>query len=147
MSQSSATQFLEVKSVYSVCFCYLFTHYTLELVFTSSDFQMEKNKVTIAINTAPPVGQTSENMALVSCQNTSAAPLRALHLFPVSSNNAFLQFSLLGALCDAAETPTVRTRTILSDIRTLLPCDVSKETCLLQHIGLFVGFNSAKCLK
>lgn len=58
LSQSSATQFLEVKSVYIVYFCYLFTHYTLELVFTSSDFQMEKKKVTIAISTAPPVGQT-----------------------------------------------------------------------------------------
>lgn len=61
LSQSSATQFPEVKSIYIVYFCYLFTHYTLELVFTSSDFQMEKmqkKKVTIAINTAPPAGQT-----------------------------------------------------------------------------------------
>lgn len=28
LSQSSATQFLEVKSIYIVYFCYLFTHYT-----------------------------------------------------------------------------------------------------------------------
>lgn len=37
LSQSSATRFLEVKSIYIVYFCYLFTHYTEEF----------------AINTAP----------------------------------------------------------------------------------------------
>lgn len=124
--QSPAIQFLEVRPMHIVYFCL-------------RKKQKTKQRLPSPLTQHPLWARQRATWHWSSAKTHPSLPLLLFISSPCALSNAFLLASLFEAkLRDAAETPSVRAHTMLSDKRTLAPCDVAKETCLLQHIGLFV---------